>query len=228
MAGKPKKTKTIDKWRKKRYFPLLAPKVFQERELGKSIAYESDSLVGRSVAVNLMSLTGNIKKQNIVITFKVDKVRGDTGYTRVDKYEVVPSAVKRKVRRQRDRLDESFQCVTKDNKIVRIKPLVVTSVRTSSLVKTSLRKHLIQQMMNAIRKIDYDSFVMELVNDRFQKDIKNKINRVVPIRSVDVRIMKLVGKQDSVGAAEDAAPEAKEDTAPEVGVEPETAENSTA
>jgi ribosomal protein S3AE len=44
MAVKSKKGKTVDKWRKKKYFPVLAPKIFQERELGRALAYDSASL----------------------------------------------------------------------------------------------------------------------------------------------------------------------------------------
>ena len=158
MAAKTKKGKGVDKWRKKKYFPILAPKVFQERELGQTMAYEPGALHGRCVTANLMMLLGNIKKQHINITFMVNKVQGDTGLTIVQKYEIIPAAIKRKVRRQRDRIDESFRCVTKDGKVVQMKPLVITAVTTSNSVKSDLRKKLLGFITNTAKKLDYEVF----------------------------------------------------------------------
>lgn len=220
MATKIKKGKGVDKWRKKKYFTILAPKVFQERELGQTMAYEPSALKDRRLTANLMVLLGNIKKQHVNITFVVDNVQGDTGRTRVQKYEVVQAALKRKVRRQRDRLDDSFKCVTKDNKLVQIKPLVITVVRTSSSVKVDLRKKLIYLIKSAVNKMDYDSFVMELINDKFQRDLARELRKIVPIRSVDIRVMNYLGEQESSEtAAERPAsvaeekPEAKKESA---------------
>jgi len=194
MAVKPKKGKTIDKWRKKKYFTVLAPKVFNERELGQSIAYDAAALEGRPVRTNLMMLTGNIKKQNIAITFRINKVQGDTAYTRVHQYHVMPSAIKRKVRRDRDRVDDSFQCVTRDNKVIRIKPLVVTRVKTSRSVKAAVRSAMLQYMIDYIRKMDYDTLIGELIIDKFQKNISRALVKIIPIKIVDIRIMKFIGE----------------------------------
>jgi small subunit ribosomal protein S3Ae len=225
MAVKPKKGKTVDKWRKKKYFTVLAPKVFQERELGQSIAYDSASLEGRYVKTNLMMLTGNIKKQHVNITFKVIRVQGDTAFTMVDAYAVAPSAIKRRVRRQRDRIDESFQCVTKDNRIVRIKPLVLTRIKTSRSVKSALRNALLQYVVNFVRKVDYDSLVMDVIHEKFQKSIVNAVGKIVPIRFVDIRSMKYLGEQK--GASVEAQPETPE-VKPEETPKKETKEKKSA
>lgn len=203
MAVKVKKGKGVDKWRKKKFFTILAPKVFQERELGQTIAYEPSSLMGRRLKTNLMVLLGNIKKQHVNVTFVVDKVQGDTGRTRVQRYEIIQAALKRKVRRQRDRLDASFRCVTRDGKIVQVKPLVITVFRTSNSVRTDVRKKLISLIRGSVKKLDYDAFVMELINDKLQREVAQALRKILPVRSVDVRIMDYVGEKEG---SETAAP----------------------
>lgn len=207
MAAKVKKAKTVDKWRKKKYFSILAPKVFQERELGQALAYEPASIKGRRVTSTLMVLTGNMKKQDINVTFTVEKVQGDTAFTRADKYEVAPAALKRKVRRQKDRIDESFQCVTKDNRLVRIKPMVLTAIKTSRLVKAALRKDLMRFLLNYARKTDYDSLFMDVVNEKLQREILGRCKKIVPTRFVIIRVLKYLGEQKSVSAAQSAVEE---------------------
>jgi small subunit ribosomal protein S3Ae len=194
MAGKTKKVKAIDKWRRKRFFPILAPKAFQERELGQTMAYEPAELNRRCISCNLMMLTGNIKRQNINVTFRVNKVQGDTAFTIFERYEVVPAAIKRKVRRQKDRVDASFQSVTKDNKLLRIKPMLVTSTQVSRAVKSAVRKALVAFMLTSIRAVDYDTLVIDIINEKFQRDIWGALNRITPIKSVDIRIMKYLGE----------------------------------
>jgi small subunit ribosomal protein S3Ae len=193
MAAKIKKAKGIDKWRKKRYFSILAPKVFQERELGQTLAYEPGELNGRCISANLMMLTGNIKRQNINMTFRVNKVQGDTAFAIVERYEVVPSAIKRKVRRQKDRIDASFDCITKDNKRIKIKPMIVTNSMVSRSIKSALRKEMIRTIALGTRTIDYDTVVVDIINEQFQRNIWASINKISPVRSVDIRIMKYLG-----------------------------------
>ena len=200
MAVRTKKGKGVDKWRKKKYFSILAPKMFQERELGQTIAYDANSVNGRRITTNLMVLLGNIKKQQVDMTFVVNKVQGDKGFTRVEKYEILPAAIKRKVRRYRDRLDESFVCVTKDNKSVRMKPMVMTAVRTSGSVKVDLRHKLLSFLIHAVKKVEYTTLVMDLVNERLQRETANYLKKIVPIRSVDMRIMQYLGDASVEGA----------------------------
>ncbi|MBW2971440.1 hypothetical protein KY359_00240 [Candidatus Woesearchaeota archaeon] len=212
MAAKPKKGKTVDKWRKKRYFSVLAPKVFQERELGHSMAYEPSELKGRTIAYNLMMITGNVKKQDINVSFKVTEVKGDTAFTMVDKYEVSAAAIKRKVRRQRDRLDESFQCVTRDNKILRLKPLAITAIKTSRSVQSALRKDMMLFITNYVRKTDYDTLVLDVINEKLQRETAFRLKKITPIRFVDIRVMKYVGEQKSAGPVEETPAPAVEET----------------
>jgi len=194
MAAKIKKGKVLDKWRRKRYFSMLAPKIFQERELGQTMAYEPNELQGRCISTNLMMITGNIKRQHINMTFRVNKVQGDTAFTIVDKYEIVPAAIKRKVRRQKDRIDSSFQCVTKDNKLIRMKPMLITSSKVSKAVRAALRKAMVQAVLSLVRANDYDTVIIDMISEKLQRDIWGAINRISPVKSVDIRVMKYIGE----------------------------------
>ncbi|MFC1722822.1 hypothetical protein ACFL0V_01655 [Nanoarchaeota archaeon] len=192
MAKPAKKVKTVDKWRKKKFFSVFAPKVFQERELGQSIAYESNSLLNRFLTLNLMVLTGNVKKQHINITFQVNSVKGDSAYTRVVGYEVSAAAIKRMVRRMKDRIDHSFKAVTKDKQVVRVKPMAITVNRTSRAVRSEVRKALHRHMYQAIAKTDYDSLINGIINEGFQKETRSNLTKIAPLKAVAVRSIKFL------------------------------------
>jgi small subunit ribosomal protein S3Ae len=203
MAGAAKKAKVIDKWRKKRYFSIFAPKVFQERELGQTMAYGPEEMMGRKIEVNLMILTGNVKKQHINVSFRVNSLRGEQAHTIVDTYEIAPAAVKRKVRRMRDKLDGSFTLITSDKQKVRLKPLIITGTKVSQAVRAAVRVDSTKFMTNYVGTVDYETLVTDMITEKFQKEIRNAINKITPIRSVDIRIMKYAGVSDTAPVLEE-------------------------
>ncbi|MFQ5474365.1 MAG: hypothetical protein ACE5DM_00880 [Candidatus Nanoarchaeia archaeon] len=192
MAKIRKQVKTVDKWKKKKWFTLIAPKLFQERPLGGTPSSSNDILIGRTVKVNLMTLMNNIKRQNMAVEFEIVEVKGEQAHTQVKAIALVPSFIKRRVRRNRDRIDASFICVTKDNKHIRIKPLLITLSRTSRLIQGHLRQALIDYTVQTVAKMNYDEFVNEIVNYRFQKDVRNMLNKTYPVTASEIRSMELL------------------------------------
>ena len=122
-----KRKKTSDKKNKKKiWFEIIAPKTFKEVSLGNTLAYSLDEIKGRSIKVNLMKVTSNMKNQNVNVTFIINETRDNKGYTELVSYVFVPSSIKRLVRRGKSRVDDSFVCRTKDGKTIRVKSLMIT------------------------------------------------------------------------------------------------------
>ena len=87
-------SKTIDSWKKKKWYMLLAPEAFNHFELGETPANMPDEVEGRTVISNLMVLTGNSKRQNTNVIFRVTKVQGDKAYTEFINYQMAPASIK--------------------------------------------------------------------------------------------------------------------------------------
>ena len=67
-------TKELRK-RKKKWIVLVAPREFNNSEIGESLCSEPKELIGRVVAVNLSSLVNDPRKQNIKVRFRVNDVK---------------------------------------------------------------------------------------------------------------------------------------------------------
>ena len=117
-----KKKVVAKKVKRKRWYTVLAPALFGEKILGESYVAEPANLVGKFLSLNLMNVTGDPKKQNINAKFKVVKVADGKGHTELQSFNLLPSSVKRIVRRGRDKITDSFLCVTSDKRLVRVKP----------------------------------------------------------------------------------------------------------
>ena len=67
--------KTTIKVKKKKWFEIVAPKLFDERVIGETTALEPDKLIGKPVLINLMALTNDPRKQNVSIKFNIESVK---------------------------------------------------------------------------------------------------------------------------------------------------------
>ena len=125
---KPKAAKALAKSIKKRWCNIVSPEMFRDFVIGETFVAEPSSIVGKTLSINLMTLTNDIKKQNINLKFLVNKIQNDTGIANVIGYELVPSSVRRLVRRGKERIDPSFVCHTSDIIMVRVMPLMLAAI----------------------------------------------------------------------------------------------------
>ena len=177
--------------KKKNWYKIVAPKVFNEVEVGETQAVAPEDLVGRTVKSSLMSFTRNIKKQNVTVKLKVKEVKDNKGICEITEFSMSPSAVKRLVKRRRDKVDDSFVCKTKDGKFVRVKPMALTKSNASNSTLTSIRHAIKYMIMSRVLNMTYGQFVESVLNDKLVRDVKKTLNYVYPARMVSIRSFKL-------------------------------------
>ncbi len=229
MAGERAKTKI----KKKKWFPIRAPELFDNKKLGESYCSEESELVGKTVTQSVMNITGNMKKQNIRITFKVTKVEDGEGITKITGYHISGSSLKRIVGKGRDRIDDSFIAKFKNGELCRVKPVIITNTKNSKPVQTELRKSMKKKMRNLISSTSFNSLAKELLKIKIQKRLKNKLSKITSLRRIDIRSLKLLPeeKQDEkqvekVEEKQEGEQEEKEEEKEEVSEESEEEKSS--
>jgi len=111
---------------KKQWYQIVAPEMFRGKSLGEVILFKPESFLGKTFSVNLMNVVSDVRKQNINIFFEASGLKEGRINTKVVGYEMMPSSVKRLVRRGKNKIDLSFVCRTSDGTHVRIKPILIT------------------------------------------------------------------------------------------------------
>jgi ribosomal protein S3AE len=187
--------KAVVKKKKKKFVPLLAPEQFGGKVLGECPVYETPSVMGRSITMNYMVLTGDMKKQHLNIQFKVRDIKDGKAMTEVVRYSMIPSLLKRFVRKGRVKIDDSFVVVTKDNRYVRLKPMLITNARTHSSVVTNLRVTAKKLMQNVIANYSYNQFVDEVLSYRLQKFIRDNLHKTYPLKICEIRDFHVLDKK---------------------------------
>jgi len=171
---------------KKKWISIVSPANFGEKEIGHSLVFEPENLLGRKLKVNLMLLTNDIRKQSTIIKFKINEIKNQCAHTVTLGYEISPLALKKTVRRKKNKLTQSFVMQTKNKVDARIKTLFVTHNKTTSVKIKQLQYAVLKEMLAFVEANNYDALVTNLLSGDLQNKIKAKLNKLMPMRYFDV------------------------------------------
>ncbi len=188
MASKQKAQAGV-KVKKKIWVSLVAPKMFNEQIIGETPTYVATDIIGKVVSANLMTLTGDARKQSIITKLKIVDVKEGKAYTKLERYEMSPPSIKRLVRRKRERIDESLVYATKDGVKLRIKPFILTISLTRSSVVSELRKRLKMFLYKTIAQTTQEDVFRLVIENKLQKEIGMMLSKIYPIKNVEIRVM---------------------------------------
>lgn len=186
-----KPTQTTKK-RKKLWYQIVAPKIMNNEFLGETNVYDKDQIPGKTLRLNLSTVTNNMKKQSMNVSFQVLTVVDNKAITTITGTALTNAFLKRLVRRGRDKVDDSFTVKTKDQKVVRIKPFITTMNRTSKAVNSKIRLAARKILAVQLKNKGYEEFFNDIINLRLQKEIKESLSKIYPIKSFDIRKSQLL------------------------------------
>ena len=201
---------------KKEWRPILAPKIFQSAVLGETHVYDPEQMIGKGVTANLMSLTSDVKRQNVNIHFEVFDVQDGKAITNVVGYYMVQSSIKRLIRRNIEKISMSFPCKTSDNKTIQLKPLLITRSSTTGSVATRMRRNAQDLLVKHISSISYDNLINDLVTHKLQNSLKKTLSKIYPLRMCEIGSMEIVDLEKKEQVKSKAKTEKKERPAKKV------------
>lgn len=202
---------------KKKWFRIVAPAFLGEETVGETLAEEPRTLVGKFVTISLATLTGDMKQQSIHVKLKVVSVEDGTARTELYGFGMAPSSLKRLVRRNSDRIDDSFVCTTADGKRVRIKPVMLTSSKAKGAVQRVLRRLITSAIVREIQSLPYEEAVKSVLSYRLQTAVRNHLRKTYPVKYFEIKKFEQArrGKPVSVPQAPQALETPEEEQAGE-------------
>ncbi|MBW3019491.1 hypothetical protein KY329_04895 [Candidatus Woesearchaeota archaeon] len=187
--------KTKSKVVKKKWYNIVAPKIFNEAPAGEILLAEPEAAKGRIMKTSLMTVTGDPTKQNQSINLKLTSFSDGKYFTEVTGYKLLPAAVKRLVRRNREKIDDSFVVKTKDGKLARLKPIIVTRGKTTNSVLTAMRKYVQAYLAKYASSVTFDELVRDVIGRKMQGDAVKVLKKFHPIGIFDIRMITLVSEE---------------------------------
>lgn len=178
--------------KKKKWVGILAPKLFNEQFIGESYVGDVQELVGRKVTVSLMILTNDPQKQTINVTFKIIGTKNDTAKTEFVGYKMLPAAAKKLMRRQRNKIEDSFIVESKDKKIIRIKSMLITRGKTTGSVLTAIRQLQKAYLAKTISQNDAEGLIREITQKKTQHGMYQLLKRLHPMAACEIKQLELI------------------------------------
>jgi small subunit ribosomal protein S3Ae len=180
---------------KKAWYVVLAPKLFNEMQIGETFVADPQLSIGKIITVSLTTLTNDIQRQHINIIFKVTGVaKGNILQTEMIGYRFSPGATRRFVRRARSKLDDSFTAITADGKKLRLKPLLVTRARSTGGTEAAIRKAARDFFTVFLSRNKLEQFWAELLQHNVQRALGEKLKKLSPLSAVELRWVLIEGE----------------------------------
>jgi len=139
------KQKNVNAWKKKKFYTILAPSNFDEKELGSTVSADPGLLKGRTIQTSLAELMDDRRKQHLKITFEIDHVEKDKAYTKFKKFMIPVGYLRYKVRKDSTKVDVASD-ITFENEKLRLKAMVLSRYKLSEPQRKEIsaiaKKHL--------------------------------------------------------------------------------------
>lgn len=184
----------VKKGKGKNWFTIIAPKYFNEKEIGKTLIGDSSQLIGRIVMVSVSDLTNNFSKYYVKFSFKVDKINDNKALTKFYGSECLRDYISRMVRTRVTKIDTIQDLTTKDGIKIRVKGLAIIPRRIKSSIKQTVRNKVRELLESIITNLTLEQFIKQLISDEIKNKVIKEGRRTYPIRNFEIRKSELLTK----------------------------------
>lgn len=185
------KEKAILKKVRKKWISVIANGIFEGRVIGEIPVEDPMTLKNRTISINLMNLTGDIKRQNINIKFLIHEVTESSANAKPILYSLSNGFIKRIVRRDKNKVDDSFSIKTSEGILIRIKPMLITNTKTNRSTRAELLRETRRFLKDHISNTSLNQLINEVVDYNLQKAIRERLHKIFPVKSAEIRILGL-------------------------------------
>lgn len=204
------KEKTTVKVKKKNWFEILAPRLFDERIIGETTVTESSKLIGRPVLLNMMVLTNDPRKQSINVKFAIHDVKDNKAFTKIVGYYLSSSYLRRLMRRATTRIDDSLLVETSDDVRVRIKLFLLTRKYVTGSISTNVRKQARSFVLKQVKKNTYEKLIIGIITSKFQRSLSAFLKKIYPLKSCEIKSMEIEKRKKKAEEKVKEAPKKEE------------------
>ena len=185
--------KQRDKWKAKRWYTIRAPRTpWSFRVIGETLAEDPSQLIGRNYEVIQNELDGDFSKMHVKVVFKVIDVLGNDAITEFVGHELLKDHVRRQVRRDRGKIDDTIDVVTEDGFYVRFKPLMISRARIKSSQKQQMRTIARDIILTTGATSTWFKLQAATLDGTLENKIKEAVSKIQPVRTVVIRRTQLI------------------------------------
>jgi small subunit ribosomal protein S3Ae len=189
-----------DSRKAKQWYKVIGPEMFGRSPVGETVANDPERIVGRIIETTLGDLTNNFSKQNTKLRFRVDRVAGDSAYTKFVGHEMTTDYIRSLIKRRTSRIDSIIDVATTDGYQVRVKPSCFTVKRARANQVKSIREISRNVILEKAKGLDLNQLIQDVVNGKLSLDIYKEAKMVYPLRRVEVRKTQIIAEPGTISS----------------------------
>ena len=180
--------------RKKRYFTVVAPVYFGERELNEVVVTNPDNLIGRTYTVLLSDLINDPERWYVKVKLKIVKIDNERekAYTIYAGQEYLREYFRSLVMRGTSYVECIKDVETADNMKYRISAAVFTHRRINASKKRAIRKKVFEYLDSWASRSNNEKFINDIVTGSVDVKLTEATMKIYPIRHAGVAKVKLL------------------------------------
>jgi small subunit ribosomal protein S3Ae len=187
-------------WKAKSWYNLVAPDMFGKTNIGETVADVPEKLIGRIVEITLGELTNDLSKQNTKLILKIDRVGGDSAYTKYMGHQLTQDYLRSLVKRQTSAVETNISVTTKDGYTLRVKPSCFTIKRARANQVKAIRSIMNNVIAAKAKELDMQQFVQDVVTGKLSASIYHDVKPIYPLRRVEVRKTEIEAEPSAVAS----------------------------
>ncbi len=176
-----------DRWKRKDWYTVLAPSLFNEALVGQVLASDSKELPGRTLTTTVYDLTNDMRKAHMKLVLEILNTDGKNCHTKINSFVLDNSYLRSLIRRRASKVEAVINLETKDEVKIRVKPIVITFQKCNTAQKQNIRSLLIKRIEELGPLHTFDAFLLEVISDKIPKMLKDEIRKIFPIKNVEIR-----------------------------------------
>lgn len=193
-------TKAAEGWKAKQWYNLVAPDMFGKTNIGETVAEVPEKLIGRVVEITLGELTNDLSKQNTKLILKIDRVGGDSAYTKFMGHQLTQDYLRSLVKRETSAVETNISVTTKDGYTIRVKPSCFTIKRARANQVKAIRQIMNNVIEAKAKELDMPQFVQEVITGKLSAIIYHDVKPIYPLRRVEVRKTEIEAEPGAVAS----------------------------
>ena len=173
--------------RKKKFFDVEIPLINKTTNLR---AFELKELNGKFMKYDLTRI---LKGKSAIIQLKV-KIENEKAIASPRKIRLMPSYLKRMVRKGTNYVEDSFSVDCEDFQL-KIKPFLITRRKVSRAVKKALREKARAELINYVKDKNIETIFQDLLKNQIQKPLSLKLKKIYPLSLCEIRVLEARDKK---------------------------------
>ncbi|MBI2579855.1 MAG: hypothetical protein HYW27_03060 [Candidatus Aenigmarchaeota archaeon] len=185
---------------KKKWYEIVAPKLFGEKRVGETLSVDPSSLIGRKIEASMLEISDNYQRFYVKAQFQIVSVEGDRAFTKFVGHDIMRERLYRMVQRYGRRVDCIQDVATKDGVRMRVKTVFMLIKRVGTSVKNSCREHALGVVEKVAKETNFEDFVKMAISGELQNIIREDVTKIYPVGGIEVRKTEVLPEKKAVAA----------------------------